>query len=105
MNVSAQPNVPTPDAIMALTNKHVGQTIDVINAQMTEASTALGAPALPVLPKFAPPALPKMGQGQLPGLPQMPFTMPFAAATTTKKGEETIVKTEVPTPSKAMVIA
>jgi len=86
MSMAEAPKIPTPDKIMEVANKHIAQSMELINAQIAEASSALGAPAPPALPKFAPPALPKMGGGSPSPLP---FTLPFMAPA--KKGEETIV--------------
>ena len=91
------PKIPTPDQLMAVTNKHVAQSMDIINAQMTEVASTLGAPALPKLPKFAPPSLPKMGAG-MPFPPLGPFGAPE------KKGEETIQTETKPSPTRATII-
>jgi len=100
MKMAEAPKIPTPDTIMATTNKHIAQTMELLNAQISEASAALGAPAPPSLPKFAPPSLPKMGSSSpFPAFPQLPFMAP-----PTKKGEETIVKAEIPTPTKAKIL-
>jgi len=80
------PKIPTPDKIMEITNKHIAQSLEVINAQISELATSLGGPSPPTLPKFAPPTLPKMGGSSPPfQFPQLPFMAPPA-----KKGEERI---------------
>jgi len=58
--------MPTPDAVLNLASKHINATLGLINGQLAEASSTLGAPSPPALPAFTMPALPK-GMPALPG--------------------------------------
>lgn len=99
MSAPEVPKIPTPDLISDLANKQLPQLTDLLNAQATEAATALGFPAPPVLPKFVLPSLPKPGAVG----PMGPLGI-FGTQTQKKKTEETITLPK-PTPGVEEIIS